>query len=226
MRLNKLIRNQFDLLGETIRWFFIFDIVLGLTHILWPNLEWGDDRSSYFYFGNQMTLASWYSSMKLLLIGLLLFFIDWKVKAENLKTKYGHRYTWIFGGVISVVLSILEMTRIHQKLDIFVGPQEVIFQSISLGVMLVLILGFFFFFSKNALQDSVKRSWVLNMWLVLWLSTVVIRFSNSYISESYHFASWLIAGLGFLVGGSFLLLFLGYYILEYPEKTTSIKENS
>lgn len=213
-RFQRLFRNQYGLVGETIKWLFIFDILLGLAHILWPDYEWGDERSSYFYFGNSRTLASWFSAMKLLLIGLFLFFAHRKGKIENRNNQSGFRYIWISGGIISIMLSILEMTRIHQKLSLYYYPSKDIFQTIVVTISQLLILGFFFFFFMKASQGSTSFSWALKLWAALWGIAILVEQFISFIPGNLHVPSWLIAGLGALFGETVLLLFLGCYVLE------------
>jgi len=145
-----------------------------------------------------------------------------KDKERTQKNRNIYRYIWMLGGLFFCVLSILEMSRIHQRLGLVNFSSTEPIQIILFIISQLLLLYLLFIFLKQV-SPSHRYYWILNTWIVLWGIAIIVKQLNLFIPETIHILSWFMIGLGYLFGGTFLLLFLGSFILE---KTTSKYNNS
>ena len=95
--------------------------LLGLTlvaaHLIWPDYEWGQGRSSYFNLGNSLTLASWLLSMQLVIAaGLCLVGFHRERWGRGLVRSAS--WPWVAGALLLLFLSFAEMTRIHDRIGL------------------------------------------------------------------------------------------------------------
>ena len=83
----------------------LFEGLLGIAHLLWPEFTWGQGRDSYFNFSNNLTLASWLVSVQLLgiaILALIAFHRDQRTQTSD----SGSGWPWLVGTLTALMLSI------------------------------------------------------------------------------------------------------------------------
>src|ERR1043166_9460344 len=97
---------------------FLFEMLLGAAHLLWPQYRWGQGRDSYFNFDNSLTLASWLASMQLLAVGILSLVGFHRERLRQMEARPAAAWLWLIAAMVCLVLSIAEMTRFHHRFDL------------------------------------------------------------------------------------------------------------
>jgi hypothetical protein len=191
----------------------LFEIILGLAHIIWPEYDWGDERVSYFHFGNSRTLASWVSSMKFIFIGILFILAFIKDKERLQKNRIDLRYIWLVGAFIFSLLSFLEMSRLHHRIGLVEPSSGNPVQIIILSVAQISLLAFFVYFFNHVSTDD-SHFLIIKIWAILWGIAILLNQLSVFIPETFQILTWLLIGWAFLFGGTFLVLYLGSFVLE------------
>src|SRR3972149_3175035 len=111
---NRLLKRFFNKLIFSL---VVIDLLLGMAHLFWPEYSWGQNRSSYFNFGNSLTLASWFVSIQLLATAVL-FFVAYQKNRRNFSERFSI-LLWLSGSGLLFVLSFAEITKIFNRLKLF-----------------------------------------------------------------------------------------------------------
>ena len=196
---------------------FLFEALLGLAHILWPEYRWGQGRRSYFNFGNSLTLASWLASMQL--AGVAIFALI-GFHRERLQQKGGVIQTiwfWPIGALIALIMSIAEMTRFHHRLNLLGFPAPDIYEQfiiIPLWCLLLIVFGWFLLDRIQHLREYVRYAFG---WLAAWgmvLFFKVLSPAMGSMAQTRQLEITLCIGLAYLMGITLLLTAVGGLVLQ------------
>ena len=146
----------------------VFEGLLGIAHVLWPEYQWGQGRRSYFHFGNSLTLASWFLSIQLIgaaILALIVFHSE--RRQQNIKSSPS-TWIWLAGALLALLLSFAEITRIHHRFELLGYPNPDIYQCFivfSLWLILLVIFGWFLLGKLRDVPDSYKYGMYCGEWL-------------------------------------------------------------
>ena len=125
---NRLLKRFFNKLIYSL---VVIDLLLGMAHLFWPEYSWGQNRSSYFNFGNSLTLASWFVSIQLLATAVL-FFVAYQKNRRNFSERFSI-LLWLSGSGLLFVLSFTEITKIFNRLKLFGFPHPDLYEQIIIS---------------------------------------------------------------------------------------------
>ncbi len=216
------------ILNKIIRWLFVFDLVLGLAHCLWPQYHWGQGRASYFNLAHSLTLASWFLSVQLASISILSWIFV--MRSHLIRQSLSRKGLLLSLGMITLIFSIAEITRFHQRLSIFVVPgannhyELFIYLASS-----VIFLTLFMLLLKSIFQNNNKAYQLAQCFLLFWAAEVFIRviFPNidGFMDRWRIHYTWVV-GMFHLIGVTFLLAATGQYFINPSKEPTSSKNYS
>ncbi len=206
---------------------FCFEIFLGIAHFLWPDVRWGQGRSSYFYFANRLTLASWLASMQLAGIGIcsLCVFHRERHLSKN-DSPLPHSWIWLIGSLFSFCLSFAEITRIHHRFKLLGSPRPGLYQ---LFILLPLMLALFIVFGSFLLARlrNVPQFYPFGIgWLVLWgLERVMTTasFFPSIVPQQWDLITFFLIGETYLFGCTLLFLAIGGYAIHLKQAPRNVQ---
>ncbi len=201
---------------------FAFEMLLGIAHLLWPEYRWGQGRASYFNFDNSLTLASWLAAMQLVGIAALAlagFHRERQPGKDNAAPRSG--WFWLIAATTALVFSAAEITRFHYRLHFLGLPKPDIFALFVIGAVLSILLALLGWFLMNKLREfpgyyKFGRSWLISWGAALFL--FLISVSNPGMFKTWETTFFLLFGLAYLFGCTFLLFALSGCVL--PAKKT------
>ncbi len=204
---------------------FFFEILLGLAHFLWPDVRWGQGRSSYFHFANRLTLASWLASMQLAGVALCSLFVFHKERAlKKNGSSLSLSWLWLVGSLFAFGLSFAEITRIHHRFNLFGYPRPGLYQ---LFILLPAILGLFIVFGSFLLSRlrNVPLFYKFGIgWLVMWgleRFVTTLSYFPTIILQQWNPVTFFLIGETYLFGCTLLFLAVGGYAIHLKGSQTS-----
>jgi uncharacterized membrane protein (UPF0136 family) len=211
----------------------IFALLLGLAHLLWPEYRWGQGRRPYFNFNHSLTLASWFASVQFVGIAILAL-IGFHRQRHEPDSRSPQTWVWLLGALAALVLSVVEITRIHIRFALLNYPTPNIYEQFvifPLGFMLLLLFGWFLLDKLRNTPDCYPYG---VGWLLMWGLHLCLTLPSlsSYLTEkSWHLGLTLAQGLSYLIGGTMLLIALAGYCLStktavVPTSTTTQKSRA
>lgn len=191
----------------------VIEGLLGIAHLLWPEIRWGQGRESIFNLENDLTLASWLASMQLIAISIASLIGFHQDRWADFRPRT-HSGVWLAGALVTTALSVFETTRLHHRLHWLGDPDPDIYGhliTLTLGLILLALFGWFLW---NRLDSVPRFRRQLQGWLVSWGLHLMMNPFESMILDQWGGFFSLIAGLTFLAGCTLLLLVVGAYILR------------
>lgn len=194
----------------------IFEVILGIAHLLWPEYRWGQGRHSYFNLGNSLTLASWCASVQLVCVAILSLACFHSERRNNGAQLPRTAWVWLAGAAVAIILSVAEITRFHLRLKLFGYPNPDIYQEFVIFVIWLCIFGLFGWFLLHRVRSTGLYKYSIG-WLVAWgikLFFTIHSDSSNLIPHNWHSILALVNGLAYLFGCTMLLLTIGSYVLR------------
>ena len=194
---------------------FVFELLLGAAHLLWPQYEWGQGRESYFNFNHSLTLASWLASMQFVAAAVFALAAFHRERRQSDGGRSG-AWVWLAVAALAILGSIAEMTRFPDRLKLLGLPTPDVYQTFvlyGLALILLCLLAWFVLDRLRGLPGAV--AWGAG-WLAAWtlkLTLSVLTRSTDLIGARWHALVSLLDGLAYLAGGTLLLLAVGTYAL-------------
>ncbi|MCA9720319.1 MAG: hypothetical protein KC468_36995, partial [Myxococcales bacterium] len=177
---------------------FVLEALLGLAHLRWPELEWGQGRDSYFNLGNRLTLASWLAAMQLVAVAGLCMFMFHRAAPQRADAPRG---VWRLGAIAALLLSLHEITRFVERFGWLGGQQPDPFERMIPGMGGLIVVALFGVSLRRRLVGRARA--LITGWLGLWALErvlVTLPIEGVYVG--------LARGLAWLAGGTLLLLAL------------------
>ncbi len=190
----------------------IFDILLGIAHLLWPEYTWGQRRQSYFNFGNSLTLASWLASMQLAALGIC------ALVAYLRDRDAGHRSPfWIVFSLLAFTLSLAEMTRFPWKLNI--ANVDTLYNQFAYFSFLIMLFYVLCIQLYGRLKNIKSSGTLCIAWISSWSCALAISIISSFLPVPSHWDMYifLAQGIFYLFGITFLFSAMGEYVFSSPE---------
>ena len=182
----------------------LLDLALVVAHLLWPELEWGQGRSSYFHLGNRQTFASWLVAMELVAVaGLALVAFHRRV---------GGRRSWSWPPLAAgaLGLSFAEFTRLHHRLGWLGGAEPDVYQRLVLAAGGIVALGLVGGLLLDRARAAPRARLAALGWLGAWgLERILAAVPAEALEPGALVWLWLGRGLPWLVGATCLLFAVG-----------------
>ena len=214
---NRLLKRFFNKLIFSL---VVIDLLLGMAHLFWPEYSWGQNRSSYFNFGNSLTLASWFVSIQLLATAVL-FFVAYQKNRRNFSERFSI-LLWLSGSGLLFVLSFAEITKIFNRLKLFGFPHPDLYEQVIISFFQIVFLIIFGWFILNSLRTKPSYKKFSTYWLILWcISIAVNSFGGMTLIANNNILFTFISGLTFLLGCTFLFASAGAYVFLQEEVSES-----
>jgi len=205
-----------DIFKRSCYLLLVFEVLLGIAHLLWPEYRWGQGRSSYFNFNNSLTMASWLASIQLFasaILALIGFHRDKRLE----KLTFSTGCFWLLTVFAGLMLSFIEITKLPSRFQLwgFVHP-DIYVQGVitSLSIITLIVCGGLLL---NKLKSTVLTDMPCLAWLSCWSMVLILTFITNVTSlfpQSWMPFVSLISGLGYLFGCTLLMLSLGSYVLR------------
>ena len=185
-----------------------------MAHLVWPEYRWGQSRSSYFNFGNSLTLASWLACVQLAAVGILAL-VGFHRDGQKDKTPRG-RWIWLGGALVALTLSFAEMTRIHDRLRLLGYPRLDPYELLIYFSLYSGLLGLLGWFLLHRLQQVPEFYRYGVGWLIAWGTQLLFSLLTQlrWWPEGWELGVSLATGLAYLFGCTFLLLALAGCVLR------------
>lgn len=152
------------------------DLLLVILHLLFPEYLWGQSRSSYFRFHDQLTLPSWFLAvqwMGVALFSLGLFHREYKTRT---------RYAWLLMALLALAFSFCEVTFLPRRLDLYRFPFKNSYETIFHLSWQILVLGFAGWILIKKFENVVRAKEYVMGALRLWGLYWFIQLSLSVLS--------------------------------------------
>jgi glyoxylase-like metal-dependent hydrolase (beta-lactamase superfamily II)/predicted membrane-bound spermidine synthase len=203
-----------------------FEGLLGIAHFLWPEMRWGQGRSSYFHLDNSLTLASWLASMQLLVIALFALVALWRERQSIRSGGWMSHWVWGLGAVVALLLSMAEITRLPARLELLGFPTPDIYQGLvvfSLWLATLLLFGSYLIGRSSSSSGPDFRHAVtgFSLWGLHLLATALVR--SDLVPGDWALVVAGIRGLALLSGTTLVLMAVGEYALRGPASRSQVE---
>ena len=198
----------------------IVDCLLAAAHLVWPEYRWGQGRRSYFNFDNSLTLASWLVSVQLAAVAILAFVTFHRERVFSKKEEDSHSapsWGWLGGGLVALVISFLEATRLHTRLDIFGYPTPDLYQQLILFPLWSGLLALCGWFVCHQLRQTPTALKYALGGLLAWgfvLGITIFDLASFSLPPTWETVVPFMRGFAYLVGTTLLLIGLGTHVLR------------
>lgn len=202
-----------DLLKRAGVTLLVFEGLLGVAHLLWPEFRWGQGRSSYFNFDNSLTLASWLASMQLFGVTILALAGFHQCRGKRAGAGASGAWVWFTAALLAALLSFAEMTRIHHRFDLLGLPEPGLYEGfivLFLSAVPLVLFGWFLLLRLRTIHGYSKYGVA---WLAVWGLCLGLRGFSPVLSDQWWIWFSLVTGLSYLFGCTLLLMAVGGYVL-------------
>ena len=202
----------------------LFEVLLGIAHLLWPEYRWGQGRRSYFHLAGSQTLASWLAGVQLLAVaGMSLagFHRDRQRQGDAAASGILNASAWVGAALICLGLSFLEITRIHHRFNFLGYPDPNAFEHMVvffLCSVLLLLCGWFLWQKTGSVRGY--RRFAMG-WLALWVIHIAAASFSGAVPAGWRTWFALLTGLTYLLGCTLLLLTVGGCVMR-PGETRAV----
>lgn len=198
---------------------FAIQGVLACAHLLWPDYEWGQGRDSYFNLGNSLTLASWLASMQLALTALLAL-VGLHRDRQRHPGISQTSWIWVPGAALLALLSLQEMTRFLDRLQLFGYPDPGVYERM-VGTPLALgLLALFGWFLIERLHSSPAGPYAV-AWVAVWGCGLLLAPIVDQLPERHELLAGLATGMALMFGCTLLLLAVATHVVRPPAGTAA-----
>ncbi|MFQ5739816.1 MAG: MBL fold metallo-hydrolase [Acidobacteriota bacterium] len=207
--------RQSGALPLLFRLLFLLELLLGVAHIFLPEYQWGQGRSSYFNFQNNLTLASWLATVQLLLgavLALALFQEERRRRKGSLHTSW----VWLAGAMAALILSAAEVTRFHRRLQLMGYPHLDLYEGLVVFPLLFGLLALFGWFLLARTNETARGCKYAAGWVICWGGELVslVALQSTLSDAGWRAGFVLLAGLAHLLGCTFLVVAVGQCALR------------
>ena len=199
---------------------FGLELLVGVAHLLWPDMQWGQGRDSYFNLDHRLTLGSWLVTAQLVGAALLALAAAHRESARG--AQWPGALPWVASALAALGLSFAELTRIHHRFDWLGWPHPNPLELLTLASLLGAGGVLFGAFLLGKVRDHPLGRRAALAGLGLWLIEGAVR-------ASAHIPAWadwltphgraLVAGMAGLWGCTAILLALGICVIA-PAKVS------
>ncbi len=188
-------------------------LVLGAAHLAWPDYEWGQGRDSYFRLGNSLTLASWLVAMQLVAVSGLALLAYHRERDRRIPFRRATSWIWLAVASLSALLSLAEITRFHDRLDLLEPDPSVYSRLVvlALGAGLVALVAWFL---HDRLDGLVGERWFVGAWSIAWVYALAFRFLAPWMPPRLELYTDLAIGTSTVLGATLLLATVGGHALR------------
>jgi len=192
----------------------VFDGLLGVAHVLWPHARWGQGRLSYLNFENNLTLASWLTSVQFVVVAVFAVIAFHRERRQRGSGAAPTTWVWLAASGTALVLSFAEMTRLHVRLHLLGLPAPDVYQQCVVLSSRVLCLAIFGWFLLGRLRAVPAFRPYGHAWLLAWGAGVCLSAWLAPTREGRFAVTALASGLTYLLGATLLLTAVGGYALR------------
>ncbi|MBF0622805.1 MAG: MBL fold metallo-hydrolase [Magnetococcales bacterium] len=147
-------------LNRVLFWLLFVGMALSLAHLLVPDYQWGQGRSSIFSMNHSLSLASWLAAMQFFLSGL--FALIGMIRARWLGHSEKAFWGWFVVVLIGFGLSFFEFSRLYERV-VFVGSVDLFDQLAQSGIGFLFLFPLMFFISYWRLVDGFSNRLLMLM---------------------------------------------------------------
>ncbi len=192
----------------------LLEVLLGVAHLTWPVLPWGQSRDSYFNFENELTLASWVAAMQYVALAILAVYCFHRERHRDGLSGDRSAWPWAMGALLCLALSFAEITRIRLLFKFFGSGDSDLYGRIMMITLVVMGLVLFGSFLLNRLRGLRAGRVLAVAWLATWGAERVLYIcfiGPDLLLDSVTPYAVCLHGVLYLAGGTLLLMAVGEY---------------